>query len=323
MSRKSLILSLLLVLPFLGLEMSPLPGDWTISIAIWSVFLVLLFGYHVGTIRRVAGTIGTIGIGRTVIVGRAFFPGRAKTTLVPTQEELPKTPKDALTEAPASKPDMITRDKTTRAFHRHRGSTSTIIQSTPYLELGGVDWLPSPLPYHHDQTLEIVGFIRADFQFQSQTPGSPVFRLDVKGHKFDDGTFPQQLTNEHKIWLCVALRITCIPPGRVDSITVEFPASSPGTLRGSPVRQVPVAGWEPQLVTSFDDWVYVEVERVRFRQQYNVNLIVAKDDGEERRRGFTIDVPKKPAGHMEDSQQVAHQKDSVDAPSDAHEKVYP
>ena len=52
MPAKALVLGLLLVLPFLGLEMSPLPGDWFISSGIWGFFGVLFLGYHFNTIKR-------------------------------------------------------------------------------------------------------------------------------------------------------------------------------------------------------------------------------------------------------------------------------
>ncbi len=52
MDKKHLILSLLLVLPFLGLEMSPLSGSWIVSILIWVIFCVLLVWYNRKTIMQ-------------------------------------------------------------------------------------------------------------------------------------------------------------------------------------------------------------------------------------------------------------------------------
>ncbi len=43
---KPYIISILLTLPFLGIEMSPLGGSWESSFVIWGVFLLLLGLYH-------------------------------------------------------------------------------------------------------------------------------------------------------------------------------------------------------------------------------------------------------------------------------------
>ncbi len=53
MDRKHIILSVLLVLPFLGFQMSPLVGSWITSIAIWISFLILLVIYNWQFIKQI------------------------------------------------------------------------------------------------------------------------------------------------------------------------------------------------------------------------------------------------------------------------------
>lgn len=53
MDRKHLILSILLLLPFLGLEMSPLGSSWIVSSIIWAAFIVLLAIYNKQFIRQI------------------------------------------------------------------------------------------------------------------------------------------------------------------------------------------------------------------------------------------------------------------------------
>ncbi len=53
MDKKHLTLSLLLLLPFLGLEMSPLSGSWIASSIIWAVFIVLFAIYNKQFIKQI------------------------------------------------------------------------------------------------------------------------------------------------------------------------------------------------------------------------------------------------------------------------------
>ncbi len=52
MDKKHIIISILLVLPFLGVEMSPLGGQWIASIIIWCIFVILLVVYNRKWIKR-------------------------------------------------------------------------------------------------------------------------------------------------------------------------------------------------------------------------------------------------------------------------------
>lgn len=52
MDKKHIIGSILLALPFLGVEMSPLGGTWTASIIIWCIFVILLAIYNREWIKR-------------------------------------------------------------------------------------------------------------------------------------------------------------------------------------------------------------------------------------------------------------------------------
>jgi len=52
MGWKKIIFNILLVLPFLGLQMSPVGHSWGVSIAIWVVFFVILILYNKKTIMQ-------------------------------------------------------------------------------------------------------------------------------------------------------------------------------------------------------------------------------------------------------------------------------
>lgn len=53
MDKKHIILSILFILPFLGLEMSPVGGSWIASIIIWIAFIILLVIYNKQFVKQI------------------------------------------------------------------------------------------------------------------------------------------------------------------------------------------------------------------------------------------------------------------------------
>ena len=53
MDKKHIILSILFILPFLGLEMSPVGGSWIASIMIWIAFIILLVIYNKQFVKQI------------------------------------------------------------------------------------------------------------------------------------------------------------------------------------------------------------------------------------------------------------------------------
>ena len=53
MDKKHIVLSILFILPFLGLEMSPVGGSWIVSSIIWIVFIILLVIYNKQFVKQI------------------------------------------------------------------------------------------------------------------------------------------------------------------------------------------------------------------------------------------------------------------------------
>jgi len=53
MDKKHIILSILFILPFLGLEMSPVGGSWITSSIIWIAFIILLVIYNRQFVKQI------------------------------------------------------------------------------------------------------------------------------------------------------------------------------------------------------------------------------------------------------------------------------